>query len=110
MIKQGDIILISFDPTTGREQRGQRPAIVVSNDEYNMGSDFRIVCPISTTNRKYFLYVDLDNRTKTQGKILGDQIRTVDIMARNHTYIEKLPADILDDLLEILHAIFENKQ
>ena len=109
MIKQGDIILLSFDPTIGREQRGYRPAVVVSNDEYNAESDFRVICPISTTSRKYFLYIDLDKRTKTQGKILGDQVRTVDIMARNHKYIEELPPEILDDLLEIVQATFDRR-
>ncbi|MCL2112102.1 MAG: type II toxin-antitoxin system PemK/MazF family toxin [Clostridiales bacterium] len=110
MIKQGDIISISFNPTKGREQQGKRPAVVVSNDDYNKISDFRVVFPISTTDRRFSLYVDLDDRTRTQGKVLGDQLRTVDIKARNHEFIEEIPSDILDDLLEIAQATFDKSE
>jgi len=34
MVKQGDIIWLDFDPQTGHEQRGRRPALVVSNESF----------------------------------------------------------------------------
>jgi hypothetical protein len=34
MVKQGDIIWLDFDPQAGHEQRGRRPAVVVSNDYF----------------------------------------------------------------------------
>ena len=107
MINQGDIIYISFDPTKGHEQQGTRPAVVISNNEYNKETSFRVVFPISTTDRNYFLYVDLDERTKTQGKILADQIRILDIKARPYKFVEKIPEDILDHLIEIAIATIE---
>jgi len=33
--EQGDIIRLDFDPQTGHEQKGRRPAIVVSKNSFN---------------------------------------------------------------------------
>ena len=107
MIEQGDIITLTFDPAKGYEQKGHRPALVVSNNVYNKKTMFRVVVPVSSTDRDFALYVPLDSRTKTQGKILADQMRTVDIFARKAKKIEKIPDDILDGVLEILQATVE---
>lgn len=107
MIEQGDIVVFSFDPSKGHEQKGHRPALVVSNNVYNRKTVFRVVVPISGTDRDFALYVPLDGRTKTQGKILADQMRTVDIDARKVHRVERLPDDILDAVLEILQATVE---
>lgn len=42
--KQGDIIAITFDPQSGHEQKGRRPALVVSKDLFNRSTDLAIVC------------------------------------------------------------------
>jgi len=107
MISQGDILYISFDPSKGHEQQGMRPAVVISNNDYNRKTGFRVVFPISSTNRSYSLYVDLDDRTKTQGKVLADQLRVLDINARPHQFVERIPEDILDHLIEIATATVE---
>lgn len=46
--KKGDIIWINFDPQSGREQAGRRPALVVSPTSYNRRVKLIIVCPITT--------------------------------------------------------------
>ena len=51
--KQGDIIFIDFNPTKGHEQSGNRPAIVISNNVFNINTKMIIVCPI-TSNIKRF--------------------------------------------------------
>jgi len=107
MIKQGDIIFISFDPAKGHEQQGKRPAVVISNDDYNKKTNFRVVYPVSSTKRSYALYIDLDSRTKTQGKVLADQLRVLDVSERPHTFLEQIPGDILDHLIEIAIATVE---
>ena len=33
--ERGDIVWINFDPQSGHEQKGKRPAIVLSPKEYN---------------------------------------------------------------------------
>ena len=45
--KQGDIIFINFNPTKGHEQKGQRPAIVVSTNIFNTYTNMAMVCPIT---------------------------------------------------------------
>ena len=51
--KQGDIVYLDFNPTKGHEQKGRRPAIVISNNIFNNNTKMVIVCPI-TTNQKDF--------------------------------------------------------
>jgi len=46
MIEQGDIITLSFDPARGHEQKGHRPALVVSNNVYNKKTSFRVLARI----------------------------------------------------------------
>jgi mRNA interferase MazF len=108
--KQGDIIWINLNPRTGHEQAGQRPAVVVSNNTANATFNGRaMVCPITNTNRGFPFQPELDRNTKTQGVILCDQARFVDLYARNATYIEPLPANILDEVIDIIYGIIEQE-
>ena len=53
MVKQGNIIWLDaatslpIDPQAGHEQRGRRPALIVSNESFNSFSKLAIVCPIN---------------------------------------------------------------
>ena len=47
--EKGDFIVATFDPQSGHEQKGRRPALVISNSLFNKATGFTIVCPI--TNR-----------------------------------------------------------
>ena len=107
MVKQGDIIWLDFDPQIGHEQKGRRPALVVSNETFNRFSNLAIVCPITNTNKEYPFHVKLDERTKTTGVILSDQARTLDIKARNYEFIEKTSDDILFEVIDIIGGFIE---
>jgi len=103
MVKQGDIIKLNFDPQVGSEQKGSRPALVVSNDKFHKISIKRAwVCPITRTDRGYPVHICLDKRTNTDGVILCDQIKTVDLEARSFEFIEIAPDDVLRDVLDII--------
>ena len=78
MVKQGDIIIVSFDPQIGHEQAGRRPALVVSNDFYNANCNLTILCPITNTQRNNPYHVAL-SRCSTTGFIMCEQIRTMDL-------------------------------
>lgn len=99
---KGDIININFDPQTGHEQKGWRPAIVASNIDFNSVTCFCFVCPITRTDRKNPLHVRLDERTKTTGVILCDQMRSLDVTAREASFIEKAPDDIVVEMTDII--------
>lgn len=55
---RGEIWLVSFDPTLGREQAGTRPALVLSIDKYNLGaSELVVVLPLTSKDKRQPLYV-----------------------------------------------------
>ena len=105
MVNQGDIISVDFTPTNGREQSGNRPALVVSNTKYNKQSGFVLACPITGTKRAMHIRVALDDRTKTQGDILCEQIRIIDLMERPYRIIESAPQDILQAVYRVVNAL-----
>ncbi len=43
----GDIVWISFNPQTGHEQAGHRPAVVLSPAAYNVKTSLMVCCPRS---------------------------------------------------------------
>lgn len=92
-----------MDPTVGSEIKKTRPGVIVSNDDNNIESPRVIVAPITSTIKKVYrfeVHIDHDN---LQGKIMLDQIRTVDKM-RLLKKIAHLDIDIMnlvDDALKI---------
>ena len=110
MVTQGDIISVNFSPTKGREQKGERPALVVSNTKYNEKSGFVLACPITSTTRPLNIRVPLDNRTKTQGDILCEQIRIIDLQERDYRVVETVPADTLRKVYNVVNALIVPEQ
>ncbi|MCL1882439.1 MAG: type II toxin-antitoxin system PemK/MazF family toxin [Defluviitaleaceae bacterium] len=82
--KQGEIILTSFDPVKGHEQSGYRPALVVSNSDFNNASNLIWICPITNTNRRKPMDIPLKG-TKTTGFVLCEHIRAVDLLNRGYS-------------------------
>ncbi|MBS4025067.1 MAG: type II toxin-antitoxin system PemK/MazF family toxin [Clostridia bacterium] len=105
--EQGDIILLQFDPQAGHEQKGRRPAFVVSNNTFNQFTKLAMVCPITNTNKGFPLHVPLDDRTNTIGVIMCEQVKSLDITARNALFLEKAPADILEEVTDIIIGFVE---
>ena len=99
-MKQGDIIKINFDPKSGHEQAGTRPAVVISNDYFNERAKMAIVCPVTNSSKGFPLHVKLDDRTKTTGVILCEHVRSLDVDNREYSFIEKMPEDILDTVIK----------
>ena len=106
--KQGDIIKLDFSPTKGHEQRGRRPALVVSNATYNKyGRGIVIVCPITNTDRGIKTQIKLDQRTVTTGVIMTDQIKALDLYERNPEFVENIPLVILNEVCDIISGFIE---
>lgn len=108
MVKQGDIIKVNFNPQKGHEQTRFRPAVVISNDFYNAKTNLTIVCPITSTNKPFPLHVALDNRTTTTGVVLCEHIKSIDLAARDYQLIERMPDDLLDEIISIVFSEIEN--
>ncbi|MBQ7668394.1 MAG: type II toxin-antitoxin system PemK/MazF family toxin [Clostridia bacterium] len=107
MVKQGTIIKINFNPQSGHEQAGFRPAVVVSNNVFNEKAKLSIVCPITNSNNKFPLHIPLDGRTKTTGVILCEHIKALDLNSRAYEEVEKLPKDILKRVIDMIYAEIE---
>jgi mRNA interferase MazF len=104
---QGDIVYLNFTPQAGHEQRGRRPALVVSNDLFNRVCSLTMVCPITHTDRACPFHVRLDDRTKTDGVILCDQARMLDLSSREAVFVENAPKDLVAEVVDILTGIIE---
>lgn len=102
VFEQGDIVYLDFDPQAGHEQKGRRPALVVSNDLFNRVSSLTMVCPITHTDRGHPFHVRLDERTKTDGVIMCDQARMLDLSSRHASYEEKAPADLVAEAVDLI--------
>ena len=106
MVRHGDIIWLDFDPQSGTEQKGRRPALVVSNDRYHKITCKRaVVCPITKTDKDYPIHVKLDENVQTKGVILSDQMKVVDLASRNYEFIEKAPLEITQDVVDIISKL-----
>jgi mRNA interferase MazF len=105
--EQGDIIKINLDPKQGHEQKGYRPYIRLSHHIVSDYANIAVFAPISNTLRQYPLYVPLEG-TMSTGLVLLDQLVTIDYNARQWSYIETVPDDLLDELLKRVVVIFQN--
>lgn len=86
--ERGDIVYLDFDPTKGHEQRGHRPAFIISPRIYNQKSSLALFIPITSHAKGYPFEVALPLELRTQGVILSDQIKSLDWKARSVSYIE----------------------
>jgi len=105
--KQGDIVYLDFDPQAGHEQKGRRPALIVSNYTYNRITRMALVCPITNTDRRFPLHIPLDSQTQTTGFIMCEQVKALDITVRNASLKERAPEDIVQEVFDIIYGIIE---
>jgi len=103
--KQGDLVSLDFDPQSGHEQRGRRPALVISKEAFNKKTGMAICCPITNTDRKVPLHIRVTDRCSLTGFVMCDQAMSLDFQARRMKFIDQAPRDLLDDVLAILDAV-----
>lgn len=102
--RQGDLVALDFDPQSGHEQKGRRPALVISKDAFNKGTGMAICCPITNTNRRVPFHVSITGRTSLTGFVMCEQVKSLDFRARGLSLIERAPRDLLDDVLALIDA------
>jgi len=78
----GELIWTDFDPRTGREQGGRRPALVVSPTEFCAVTGFAVVCPITSRVRPFGTSVVLPAGLAVAGEVLTSHVRSIDTVAR----------------------------
>jgi mRNA interferase MazF len=94
-----------MDPQAGHEQRGRRPAVVLSPAPYNGKVGLALLCPITSHIKGYPFEVVVPVGSKIQGAILSDQLKSLDWRARKATMICSLPAPVVDEVLSKLGTL-----
>ena len=102
--RKGDLIALSFDPQSGHEQRGHRPALVVSNDLFNRHTGMCIACPITNTDRGFPFHIPLPDGFAVTGFVMVEQVKSVDFRSRGAKRIGVAPTALLADALAMLDA------
>lgn len=80
-LRRGDVLWATLDPTSGREQSGRRPVVVVAGDEYlDVVTTLVIVVPVTTTNLGWPNHVPLTGPTGLADPswAMTEQPRTID--------------------------------
>ena len=108
---RGDIVRLNLNPTAGREQQGDfRPALIISPAAFNV-SGLVLIAPITQGGdiaRFAGFAVPLSGSgTETQGVVLCNQIRTVDLEARSGKRVESVPEVVMDDVLARIQVLIE---
>ena len=105
--KQGDIVYLDFNPTKGHEQRGFRPAIVVSKDVFNENTNMVMVCPISTNTKEFPTHYCLEDSKKIKGSVFCEHIRSIDFEIRNLQFVEKASENDLISVMMLTSACID---
>ena len=100
--EKGDYMALTFDPQSGHEQKGRRPALVISNYLFNKHTGLAIVCPVTKTDRKIPFHLAVPNSSSLTGFVMVDQVKSIDYLTRKARFIEKAPAELVEDVLEVL--------
>jgi mRNA interferase MazF len=95
---RGHIVYLDFNPTKGHEQRGTRPAFVLSPRRYNAKSSLALLMPITSQQKGYPFEVLLPPELQIWGVILTDQIKSLDWTVRNIRFVETVPTDLVEEV------------
>ena len=101
---QGDIVFLDLTPTKGHEQKGYRPAVVISNNAFNVNTKMVLVCPITSNEKEFPTHYLLKYSKKVKGSVLCEHIRSIDYEVRNLKYVEKTDYRDLENILNLVDA------
>jgi len=102
--RKGDFVALTFDPQSGHEQRGRRPALVVSNDLFNKHTGLCIACPVTNTRRDYPFHVSIPEGCEVTGVVMVEQVKSIDFRARKVKCIGPAPESVVQEALSLLDA------
>jgi mRNA interferase ChpB len=108
-VNRGDIYLVSLDPTSGHEQSGSRPVLIVSPAEFNQATKLPVILPITNGSefaRRLGFAVPLSG-IKTTGVVRCDQPRVIDLAARNARKVDAVDENTMDEVLARIATLFE---
>ncbi len=101
---KGDFIALTFDPQSRHEQKGRRPALVISNTLFNQKTGLAMVCPVTNTDRAYPFHLKVSENTLLTGFVMVEQVKAIDYTSRKAKFLKKASIDLLNEVLAILDA------
>ncbi len=104
--QQGDIVILDFDPQSGHEQKGRRPAIIISNKTFNKYLGLAFACPITNTKRDFPFHIEVQSQNIT-GYIMCEQMKSIDYNTRNIKFVEKAQQKTINQTLGIIDSIMQ---
>ena len=102
---RGDVVWIDFNPQTGHEQAGRRPAVVLSPALYNGRTGLALLCPVTNQIKGYPFEVTIPQGLNVTGVVLTDQVKSMDWRRRNATFIARMPRETTDNILDRLDIL-----
>jgi mRNA interferase MazF len=102
---RGDVVWLTFNPQSGHEQAGRRPALVLSPQGYNVMVGLAILCPITNQIKGYPFEVVIPDGLPISGVALADQVKNLDWQARQAELICELPKATVAEVLAKLSTL-----
>ena len=109
-MERGDIYLVSLDPTSGHEQQGRRPVLIVftglqpADENAGRAADYQ---QVQLRPHGWLCRVADGGRNEPTGVVRCDQPRPSMLASRNARKLESVPSAIMDEVLAKLAPIFE---
>ncbi len=103
--ERGDVVWIDFNPQTGFEQAGRRPAVVLSPSSYNQKVRLAIFCSVTNQVKGYPFEVAIPAGEKISGVILSDQVKSLDWQKRKVDFITKLSNETIQQVMVKLKTL-----
>ena len=104
---KGDFITLTFDPQSGHEQQGRRPALVLSNQAFNQATGLAIVCPLTNTDRGVPFHLPVPASSSLTGFVMVEQVKSVDYNTRQAKFVEAALPTLVEDAIAIVEVCLQ---
>jgi mRNA interferase MazF len=101
---QGDLVWLEFDPQSGHEQKGRRPALVLSPKSYNAKVGLILCCPITSNAKGYPFEVEVETK-EVSGVVLSDQVKSLDWQAREASHAGHVSPEVMNQMRQRLGVL-----
>jgi mRNA interferase MazF len=97
---RGDLVEMNFQPASGREIDKRRPAIVLSPLAYNRKSGLCLAVPVSTDLTPGPFWIPMPaGYLSRPSLVLCDYVKSFDYRERAATFLQRLPASLVDQIV-----------
>lgn len=105
-LKTGDIAIMDFSPTKGHEQKGYRPALVVSDAKLQEKTGMVWIMPITSASDKFPTHFKLETKQgNVTGTVLCEHLRAVDPTNRSPKLVDEATDATMEKCKKIIDAI-----